>query len=216
MDSGFDGFEDLTLRNLNFWKDQLKHLKQRQAERTRGFKKRIDETYRNAYGNRIDMEDGSSLYNRKLNEDLISRLGKSRRVKHEIKTGTHPPVFTPPRRTVRAAQHIIQQNVKEMILHKIIRPSVSPYSSPVILVPKKSGKKRFCIGYRKLNSITEKNKYPPPIYISSIIHLYILYSMVPIYILCLFSFYLPSMCRKNYKIVEETTRTFSRSNYFAY
>ena len=100
------------------------------------------------------------------NHDIIAekmtQLGKSRRVKHEIKTGTHPPVFTPPRRTVRATQHIIQQNVEEMLLHKIIRPSVSPYSSPVVLVPKKSGEKRFCIDYRKLNSITEKNKYPLP------------------------------------------------------
>ena len=123
--------------------------------------------------NQINIEDASSPYNRKLIEDLISKnhdiiaekmtqLGKSRRVKHEIKTGTHPPVFTPPRRTVRATQHIIQQNVEEMLLHKIIRPSVSPYSSPVVLVPKKSGEKRFCIDYRKLNSITEKNKYPLP------------------------------------------------------
>ena len=121
----------------------------------------------------INIEDSDSPENRKLIEDLIkenrdivaekmTELGKSRRVQHEIKTGTNPPIFTPPRRTARATQHIIQENVEEMLLHNIIRPSVSPYSSPVVLVPKKSGERRFCIDYRKLNSITEKNKYPLP------------------------------------------------------
>ena len=47
-----NGFQDCTLKNLR--KDQLKHLKQRQHERVRDFRKRIDETYRNAYGPAVD------------------------------------------------------------------------------------------------------------------------------------------------------------------
>lgn len=54
-----------------------------------------------------------------------------------------------------------------MLNQKIIRPSVSPWSSPVWVVPKKldaSGKQkwRVVIDYRKLNELTVDDKYPLP------------------------------------------------------
>lgn len=45
----------------------------------------------------------------------------------------------------------------------MIRPSISPYSSPVILVKKNDGTWRLCVDYRQLNSNTVKNKYPKPL-----------------------------------------------------
>lgn len=44
----------------------------------------------------------------------------------------------------------------------VIKPSTSPWSSPVVLAPKKDGSLRFCIDYRKLNSMMEKDVYPLP------------------------------------------------------
>ena len=49
-----------------------------------------------------------------------------------------------------------------MMEAKIIEVSRSPWSSPVVLVPKKNGKKRFCVDYRKLNLITKSVQWPLP------------------------------------------------------
>lgn len=71
------------------------------------------------------------------NKDIIAEktaeLGKAIGIKHKINTGTAAPIFTPLRRAARATQHIIKQNVEEMLLYNIVRPSTSPYSSPVVL-----------------------------------------------------------------------------------
>jgi hypothetical protein len=52
-------------------------------------------------------------------------------------------------------KRIIYEKVNEMLRSGVIQPSNSPWSSPVVLVKKKSGEYRFCIDYRRLNAVSK-------------------------------------------------------------
>ena len=56
----------------------------------------------------------------------------------------------------------VRQHLKEMYECGAIRPSNSPYSSPVVLVRKKDGSLRFCIDMRRINARTPADAYPVP------------------------------------------------------
>ena len=82
-------------------------------------------------------------------------------VKHAIPT-TGPPIRQPMRRLPEALKATVQTEVQHMLENDIIRPSASPWSSPVVMVRKKDGSWRFCIDYRKLNAVTHRDAYPLP------------------------------------------------------
>ena len=44
----------------------------------------------------------------------------------------------------------------------LIRQSTSPYSSPLVVIPKKSGGVRITVNYKKLNQISKLNQLPTP------------------------------------------------------
>ena len=59
-------------------------------------------------------------------------------------------------------KHLADEEIDKMLQMGIIRPSSSPWASPILLVPKKDGSVRFCVDYRKVNSVTVKDRYPLP------------------------------------------------------
>ena len=79
-----------------------------------------------------------------------------------IDTGNSAPLKARPYRYSEKIRQIIKEEVTIMLEAGIIRPSFSPWSSPVTIVSKSDGSNRFCVDYRALNAITKKDSYPMP------------------------------------------------------
>ena len=81
---------------------------------------------------------------------------------HKINTGQNNPIKQPTRRIPYHRRKALQDLLNTLLKQGIIQESISPWASPIVLVPKKDGSLRLCIDYRKLNSVTEPDAYPIP------------------------------------------------------
>jgi hypothetical protein len=79
----------------------------------------------------------------------------------ELMPGAWPVAKSPYRMSSDELDELKKQ-LKKLLEQGFVRPSASPWGSPVLFVEKKDGTKRMCIDYRTLNSMTIKNKYPLP------------------------------------------------------
>lgn len=94
-------------------------------------------------------------------------LSFTNQVKHQIKTSDDVPIYSKSYRYPYIHKNEVERQISEMLDQGIIRPSFSPWSSPIWIVPKKldaSGKQkwRLVIDYRKVNEKTINDKYPIP------------------------------------------------------
>jgi len=91
-----------------------------------------------------------------------TKLGKTGIVKHRINTERSEPIAGKPYRTDEEKKKIIKEEIQKMEEAGVIRKSDGPWASPVVIVEKKDGSKRFCIDYRKINAITVTDAHPLP------------------------------------------------------
>lgn len=100
-----------------------------------------------------------------LNQEKVvdsSVPGITTLTEHVIDVGNNKPIKQRAYPVSPALQKVINQEVDRMLEEDIIEPSNSPWSSPVVLVKKTNGDYRFCVDFRKVNSLTKKDVYPLP------------------------------------------------------
>ncbi len=100
---------------------------------------------------------------RKIFANTIAELGACNLLPHKITLSDSEPVYTPPYRKSLKERKELNEIIAELLKFGLIKESRSPYSSPVILIPKKDGKsKRMVIDYRKLNKKMVQQIFPIP------------------------------------------------------
>ena len=82
---------------------------------------------------------------------------------HKIVLTDDTPIKQRPYKVPYALESEYDKQIEMMLHTKTIKPSWSPWTSPVVMVMKKDGTLRFCIDYRKVNEVTRKDTYPLPL-----------------------------------------------------
>ena len=72
------------------------------------------------------------------------------------------PVFGPIYNLSETELQYLKDYIDRMLARGWIRPSKSPFGSPILFVKKADGSLRLVVDYRKLNTLTVKNRYPLP------------------------------------------------------
>ncbi|KAL1277241.1 hypothetical protein QQF64_023914 [Cirrhinus molitorella] len=83
-------------------------------------------------------------------------------IEHEIRTPPGVVVRQRPYRVPEARRTAIESEIQDMLKLGVIEPSRSPWSSPIVMVPKPDGTLRFCNDFRRLHEVSEFDGYPMP------------------------------------------------------
>ena len=95
-------------------------------------------------------------------DDIISKnsgdIGKTMLVEMEIDTGNHPPIASKPYTLPLKHYDWVQKEIETLERAGIIERSISPWASPIVIVPKKSTpgeppRRRMCVDYRRTNKL---------------------------------------------------------------
>ena len=109
---------------------------------------------------KIEFEKLCEEYNDIFSKDS-SDIGKTPLITMEIETGDSPPVCQRPYNLPLKHIDWVQKELNTLEKAGVITRSVSPWASPIVIVPKRTAlgeppKKRLCVDYRVINSLLPK------------------------------------------------------------
>lgn len=82
--------------------------------------------------------------------------------KHTIKLKKTEPINLSYSPRNPAMQKVMYDELDDMLAKDVIEPSSGPWCSPIVITKRKDGSYRFCIDFRKINAISERDAYPIP------------------------------------------------------
>ncbi len=98
-------------------------------------------------------------HNDTIFHDPEKPLTTTNTIEHEI-TMTGRPVRIPPLSVAQGPRKIVEDKILKMEKEGMFAKSTGPWCSPIVLVRKKDITICFCVDYRKLNDVTNKDAYP--------------------------------------------------------
>ncbi|GMF45018.1 unnamed protein product [Phytophthora fragariaefolia] len=114
-------------------------------------------------------DEQKALFQQELNRfrdmfvESSKKPGRTDLLEFRIDTGENRPIKQQPYRVSFAEGEIMEAEIQQYLELGLIRPSTSPWASPVLMIRKPDDGIRFCIDYRKLNAATVKDCYPMPL-----------------------------------------------------
>ena len=110
----------------------------------------------------LDTQDENEITRALLKkyQGVFSREGKQcmEGVEHRLDLSDSTPIRERPYKTDMKSQEIIDQTVEQLLEEGIIIESDSNWSSPVLLVKKKTGDMRLCVDYRAVNKVLGRDE----------------------------------------------------------
>ena len=91
------------------------------------------------------------------------KLGKALAAEMKIELLSSTPIFCRPFRMTTQDKEEACKTVAELLEQGVIQESSSPYASPILFVPKKTGERRMCVDYQMLNKVTKCEHYLLPL-----------------------------------------------------
>ena len=102
------------------------------------------------------------LWELKHHETMTKQPGLTHLVRFSINTGDHPPIYQRAYSTPVALRASIDTEIDWLLYKEFIRPSTSPWASPMVTVKKPDGSARLCVDFKAINLVTQQEPFYMP------------------------------------------------------